>query len=150
MARAFLGLGSNLGDRQGHLGFAIRELAKLGTVLARSPLVETAPVDCPGGGLFLNVCVCVETDLSPRALLESALSIERSRGRVRAARNEPRVLDIDVLLVGDLAILEAGLVIPHPRMHERRFVLEPLAAIASGVMHPVLKRSVAELLESAA
>ena len=150
MARFYLGLGSNVGERKAHLGFALRELAKLGVLLARSPLIETEPVDCARGGKFLNACVCLDTELAPRALLDAALRLERARGRVRSDRNEPRVLDIDVLLVENRVICESGLTIPHPRMHERRFVLEPLAAIAPGIVHPVLRRTVAELLGSAA
>ncbi len=147
MARIYLGLGSNLGDRIGHLEHAIRSLAEHGIVLARSPLVETEPVDCPGGGAFLNGCLCLETDLEPVAMLEAAMRIERDRGRLRRAWNEPRTLDVDLLLVDDRIIDEAGLVVPHPRMCERRFVLEPLAAIAPRAVHPVRTMSILELLE---
>ena len=147
MARAYLGLGSNLGDRLGHLEFGLRELARCGSVLARSPVIETEPVDCPGGGAFLNACVCLDTALDPNALLATALRVESARGRWRRFRNEPRVLDIDLLMVDDIVICEPGLTLPHPRMHDRRFVLEPLAAVAPGVVHPLLGLEVRELLD---
>jgi len=110
-------------------------------------MIETEPVDCPDGGPFLNACVCLESDLSPRALLELALRIERRRGRRRSARNAPRTLDIDILLYGGERRSDADLVIPHPRMCERRFVLEPLAEIAPEVIHPARLVTVRELLQ---
>ena len=146
MARAYLGLGSNLGNRLGHLQFGLRELARCGSVLARSPVIETEPVDCPGGGAFLNACVCLDTALEPNALLATALRIERARGRRRRSRKEPRLLDIDLLLVDDIVICEPGLTLPHPRMQDRRFVLEPLAAVAPWVVHPLLGLEVRQLL----
>lgn len=147
MARAYIGLGSNLGGRRKHLEFALRQLAMHGRVAARSPLIETDPVDCPTGGRFLNACVCLETELGPRGLLQVAMDIENARGRQKTARNAPRPLDIDLLLIDNLTIGEEALTIPHPRMHERRFVLEPLAAIAPGRVHPRLLLTVRELLE---
>ena len=147
LVRAYLGLGSNLGCRRGHLQFAVRALARHGSVAARSRLIETEPLDCPDGGPFLNACLCLESDLSPRALLEIALRIERRRGRRRPAWNAPRTLDIDILLYEGQRRAEAGLVIPHPRMCERRFVLEPLAEIAPEIIHPVRLVTVRELLQ---
>ena len=114
--------------------------------MARSPLIETEPVDCPGGGVFLNACACLETSLDPRQLLATTLRIESARGRRRRFRNEPRVLDIDLLVVGDIVICEPALTLPHPRMHDRLFVLEPLAAVAPGLVHPLLGLEVRELL----
>lgn len=146
MARAYLGLGSNVGNRLGHLEFGLHELARCGSVLARSPVIETEPVDCPGGGAFLNACVCLDTVLDPNSLLATALRIESARGRRRRSRNEPRVLDIDLLLVDDIVICEPGLTLPHPRMQDRWFVLEPLAAVAPGVIHPLLGLEVRQLL----
>lgn len=146
MARAYLGLGSNLGDRDGHLGFALARLSRVGTVLARAPVIETDPVDCPAGGMFLNTCVCLETALEPSELLLAATQIERQRGRSRTTRNEPRVLDIDILLYDDLVLCEQALQIPHPRMHERGFVLEPLAEIAPNFVHPSFNVTVRRLL----
>ena len=147
MARAYLGLGSNVGNRREHIEYAIRALSRFGTVLARSPLIETEPVDCPSGGLFLNACVCLETALDPRELLAAALRIERDRGRRKSIRNGPRVIDIDLLLVGDIEIREAELLLPHPRMHERQFVLEPMTAIAPEIVHPTLGKPVWVLLD---
>ena len=146
MVRAYLGLGSNVGDRRAYIEYAVRALARHGTIVSRSPLIETQPVDCPSGGMFLNACVGLETELSPRALLVAAMQIERSLGRRRRVRNEPRVLDIDLLLVEDVVIREAELTLPHPRMHERRFVLEPMVAIAPGIVHPCLGTPLSELL----
>lgn len=146
MARAYLGLGSNLGDRDRHLGFALARLGEVGIVLARAPVIETEPVDCPAGGMFLNTCVCLETALEPSELLSAATQIERQRGRSRTTRNEPRQLDIDILLYDDLVLCEKALQIPHPRMHERGFVLEPLAEIAPNLVHPSFNVTVRNLL----
>ena len=145
MARAYLGLGSNLGPRTEHIRFAVRELARIGVVLARSPLLETQPVDCPGGGLFRNACVSFESSLEPRELLNAILAIETARDRQRHVRNAPRTLDIDLLLYGNRIIRQPGLAVPHPRMHERSFVLDPLVTIAPQAVHPVLQLSVSEM-----
>lgn len=145
MARAYLGLGSNIGDREGHLRFALAGLSRVGTVLARASLIETEPVDCPGG-MFLNTCVCLESALEPPDLLLAAMRLEQRRGRKRTTRNEPRALDVDILLYGDLVLCEKGLQIPHPRMHQRGFVLEPLAEIAPDLVHPSLNVTIRRLL----
>ena len=145
MARAYLGLGSNVGNRREHIDYAVRALSRYGTVLARSPIIETEPVDCPSAELFLNACVCLETSLDPRKLLVAAMRIERARGRRRRTRNEPRVIDIDLLLVDDHEIQDAELTLPHPRMHVRQFVLEPMIAIAPEIVHPSLGKPVREL-----
>lgn len=145
MARAYLGLGSNLGNRAGHLAYAIRELARCGTVLSRSPILETEPVDCPEGGPFLNACICLETAFDPRGLLDAAMRIERGRGRGRPHRNAPRSLDVDLLVFGQEILRDPDLTLPHPRMHSRRFVLDPLASVAPALVHPVLGVSVSEL-----
>ncbi|MGI9032152.1 MAG: 2-amino-4-hydroxy-6-hydroxymethyldihydropteridine diphosphokinase [Acidimicrobiales bacterium] len=126
--RVFLGLGSNLGDREANLRRAVAELPD---VVAVSRVYETEPVGGPVGQPdYLNVVVELHTDLSPRDLLSLAQDLEQAAGRVRAERFGPRTLDVDVLLVGDLAVDEPDLVVPHPRLHERRFVLRPLADIA--------------------
>ena len=98
--------------------------------------------------MFLNTCVCLESALEPSKLLSEAMRIEQQRGRNRTTRNAPRVLDIDILLYGDLVLSERGLQIPHPRLHERRFVLEPLAEIAPNLVHPSFEASVRRLLEA--
>ena len=126
--RAFLGLGSNLGDRWQYLREAV---AALPDVVAVSPVYETSPVGGPEGqGPYLNVVVELSTELTPRELLEVAQSLEAAAARERTQRWGPRTLDVDVLLVDDLAVDEPDLVVPHPRMWERRFVLAPLADLA--------------------
>jgi 2-amino-4-hydroxy-6-hydroxymethyldihydropteridine diphosphokinase len=128
--RAYLGLGSNLGDRRAHLRAAV---AALPDVAAVSPVYETEPVGGPAGqSPYLNVVVALDTDLSPRELLEVGRQLESAAARVRAEPNGPRTLDVDVLLVGDLTVHDDDLVVPHPRMWERRFVLAPLADLAGG------------------
>ena len=128
--RAYLGLGSNLGDRWGQLRAAV---AALPDVVAVSPVYETDPVGGPAGqGPYLNLVVALETDRSPRELLDVAQGLEAAAGRVRKERYGPRTLDVDILLVGSLCVDEPDLVVPHPRMWERRFVLAPLADLATG------------------
>ena len=144
----YLSLGSNLGDREAILRDAIARLGSLGRVTAVSSFYETEPVDFLDQPWFLNCVVLLETDLSPQTLLQRLLEIERSLGRERLQPKGPRLIDIDILLFGDEIIHEPGLTIPHPALHQRRFVLEPLAQIAPGVVHPVLKKTVRELLLS--
>jgi 2-amino-4-hydroxy-6-hydroxymethyldihydropteridine diphosphokinase len=137
--RAFLGLGSNLGDREALLR---RAVASLPDVVAVSPLYETDPVGGPEQGAFLNLVVELDTERSPRELLELCQQLEADAQRVRLERWGPRTLDADVLLVGDLAVDEPDLVVPHPRMWERRFVLAPLADLAPELVPAdVLERS---------
>ena len=127
--RAVIGLGSNLGDRETHLAQAISALTELGDFVAASPYYETAPVGGPEQGPYLNGAVAIETNLSARALLDECLRIELAHGRERRERWGPRTLDLDIPLFGTETIDEAGLKVPHPRLHERRFVLEPLLAV---------------------
>ena len=131
MARIFVGLGSNLGDREGTLRAAVGRLRGLPetTVVRVSTLRNTDPVGNVDQPRFLNGAVEVETELSPRALLVALLELERAFGRDRGAvpAQGPRTLDLDLLLYGQEQIDEPGLQVPHPRLHERRFVLEPLA-----------------------
>ena len=132
--RAFVGLGSNLGDRLVHLRAAV---AGLPDVTAVSQVYETEPVGGPEDqGPYLNVVVELDTELSPRDLLAVAGRLEDEALRVRTVRFGPRSLDVDVLLVGDLVVEDADLVVPHPRMWERRFVLAPLAELAPDVVSP--------------
>src|SRR5947209_4645480 len=130
--RAFLGLGSNLGDRWTYLREAV---ASLPDVVAVSPVYETAPVGGPEGqGPYLNLVVELDTVLAPRELLGVAQRLETAAGRERGERWGPRTLDVDVLLVDDLTVDEPDLVVPHPRMWERRFVLAPLADLAADLV----------------
>jgi 2-amino-4-hydroxy-6-hydroxymethyldihydropteridine diphosphokinase len=151
MGRAYLALGSNLGDREANLSEALARLRATPQieVLAVARSCETAAVDCPPGSpSFLNTAAVVETELSPRQLLGRLLAIELEMGRGRAmeARNAPRTIDLDLLLYDDRVIAEPGLIVPHPRMHLRQFVLRPLAQIAPAARHPVLGLTVGELL----
>ena len=146
--RAFVALGSNLGDRRAALDFALGQLrASQGVaVLAVSPVYETEPVGGPPQGAYLNAVAALSTSLAPRALLERLLAIEARAGRERSGvRDAPRRLDLDLLLYGDLALEEPGLVIPHPRLAERAFALVPLADLAPDLVHPVLGETLGRL-----
>jgi 2-amino-4-hydroxy-6-hydroxymethyldihydropteridine diphosphokinase len=137
-ATAFVGIGSNLGDREGYLRRAIDLLsAEDGIeVVAVSTLRETEPVGPVPQGPFLNGAVRIATTLSPRDLLGRLLAVEQGLGRVRLERFGPRTIDLDLLLYGDESVDEPGLTVPHPRLHERRFALEPLAELDPTVEIP--------------
>jgi 2-amino-4-hydroxy-6-hydroxymethyldihydropteridine diphosphokinase len=145
---AYLSLGSNVGDRAANLQAAIARMSSLGEVVAVSSFYETEPVGFAAQPWFLNCAVKLDTKKTPEQLLAGILSLEQEMGRLRVLKNGPRTIDIDILLVGDSVIKTEGLSIPHPAMHERRFVLEPLAEIAPEVEHPVLKRSIRELRDA--
>lgn len=129
MTRAFLGLGSNLGDRERLLGEAVDRLVAIGRT-AVSPTYETDPVGGPDQGAYLNVVVELDTDLTPRQLLGVCRRLEAAAGRVREERWGPRTLDVDVLWVDGASVAEPDLEVPHPRMWQRRFVLAPLRDLA--------------------
>ena len=126
MTRAYVGVGSNLGDREATIRAAI---AALPGVVAVSTLRETEPVGVVDQPAFLNGAVALETELPPRELLELLLAVERDLGRERRERWGPRSIDLDLLVYGDVSVDEPGLTVPHPRLHERRFALEPLAEL---------------------
>lgn len=145
----YLSLGSNVGDRAANLRAAISALAFLGKVTAVSSLYETEPVEYTQQPWFVNCAVALETDTMPQQLLSALLKIEREMGRTRQASQVkgPRPIDIDILLYGASLIDTADLQIPHPAMHRRRFVLQPLAEIVPEERHPILKRTIQELLD---
>ena len=144
----YLSLGSNLGDRAANLRTALRKLSDLGTVKAVSAFYETEPVGSTAQPWFLNCAVKLDTEKMPRQLIAAVLSLEQEMGRLRNQKNGPRIIDIDILLFGTSVIETAGLRVPHPRLHERRFVLEPLTEIAPDVRHPVIKRSMRQLRDA--
>jgi 2-amino-4-hydroxy-6-hydroxymethyldihydropteridine diphosphokinase len=151
MPTAYIALGSNLGDRWALLTTAIARLrAEPGLrLLSRSSIHETAPVNCPpNSNTFYNAVVAVETERTPEDVLRLLLRIERQFGRVRTELNSPRTLDLDLILHGDAVINTPELTLPHPRMHEREFVLAPLAEIAPHVIHPVLGKPIQELADA--
>ena len=141
---AAIGLGSNLGDRRLHLDNAV---AALDGVVAVSRYVETDPVGGPPQGRYLNAAAIVETDATPRELLARCRALEEAAGRTREERWGPRTLDLDLLLYGDRVVADDDLVVPHPRLAERAFVLGPLAEVAAHWVVPGLDRTVGELFE---
>ncbi len=148
MKRVYLGLGSNLGDRADMLRQAREKLTASGIVVLReSSLYETEPQDVADQPWFLNQVVEAETGLFPMQLIARVLQIERLLGRKRGIDKGPRVIDIDVLLYHRFVIESRALMVPHPRMQDRRFVLAPMAELAPTLRHPVLKKSMRELLD---
>jgi 2-amino-4-hydroxy-6-hydroxymethyldihydropteridine diphosphokinase len=144
-SRAYLSLGSNIGDRQGNVRAAIDRLGTVGTVSAVSSLYETEPVELTEQPWFVNCVVALDTAKPPRELLAALLAIELAMGRRRTQQKGPRTIDLDILLYGDEVVHEPGLTIPHPALAERRFVLEPLVEIAPDLVHPVLRKSIRRL-----
>jgi 2-amino-4-hydroxy-6-hydroxymethyldihydropteridine diphosphokinase len=142
---AYIGLGSNLGDRKANLRAALEALAKKVRVSAVSSLYETEPVG-PPQPMYYNAVAAIEPDVAPAALLGTLWEIERSLGRdPKHERNAPREIDLDILMFGALKLNSARLTLPHPRMAERAFVLVPLAEIAPDVIHPVERRFIRDL-----
>lgn len=149
MKIVYLSLGSNLGDRESHLRSAIQRLpAKEIEVRRLSSLYETEPRDLGAQPWFLNLVLEAETKAFPLQLLDRLQAIEREMGRKRTVAKGPRNIDLDILLYGSVVIQTPKLSIPHPRLAERRFVLEPLAELAPDARHPVLRRSIRDLLRT--
>jgi len=147
--RAYIGLGSNMGEREKYLARAVDALgATPGVEVVKvSSFYETEPVGYTDQPMFVNAAVAVDTTLSPVELLRETQRIENALGRVRSIRWGPRTIDIDILLYGDEVVNTKELTVPHPLMHERGFVLAPLAEVAPDAVHPVLRLTVRELLE---
>jgi 2-amino-4-hydroxy-6-hydroxymethyldihydropteridine diphosphokinase len=144
---AAIAIGSNLGDRQSHLDFACSRLRELLSDPRASSSRETEPVGVPGHQPpFLNAALVGTTSMTPRELLAELIAIEGDRGRERPFPGAARSLDLDLVLLGDQVVDEPGLIVPHPRFRDRKFVLEPLAEIAPGLRDPVTGRTVRELL----
>ncbi len=144
----YLSLGSNVGDRAANLNAAIARLGAFGEVVAVSSFYETEPVEFAAQAWFLNCAVKLDTEKMPKQLLAAILDLEQEMGRRRVQKSGPRSIDIDILLFGNSIVDTRGLTVPHPAMHQRRFVLEPLAEIAPEVRHPVFKRTIRELRDA--
>jgi len=149
---AAVALGSNLesrfGDREANLREAVDRIGGLGALQSVSAFYDTEPVGYLEQPRFLNGALLLETELEPLELIRGLLSVEHGMGRERIIAKGPRVIDLDLLLYGSVVMSTPELTLPHPEMHERRFVLEPLAEVAPEMVHPVLGRTVAEMLTS--
>jgi GTP cyclohydrolase-4 len=147
--RVYLGLGSNLGGRQSNLLQALGYIQTRASIKKVSSFYETEPVGYPDQSKFLNAVCYVETELSPRDTLQFIKWIEKRMGRVDSFRNAPRLIDIDILFYNDIALSSDDLQVPHPRLHDRAFVLVPMAEIAPDLIHPILNLTVEEMLRKA-
>ena len=147
MNTVYLSLGSNLGNRVKYLNDALSLIEKeIGKIVKRSSLYETEPWGIRDQSMFINMTACVITNLSPALLLKTILEIEQKLGRIRNQKWHERIIDIDILFYNDVVINELELIIPHPYLHERKFVLDPLNEIASVFNHPVLQITIKDLL----
>jgi 2-amino-4-hydroxy-6-hydroxymethyldihydropteridine diphosphokinase len=148
MATAYIGIGSNLGNRQENCLHAIELLQKEGVIVTkRSALYETEPWGIKNQPQFINMAIQIETPLDPKGLLRILKNIEENLGRGKSSKWGPRTIDLDILLFDDIILYEDNLTIPHPLMHERDFVLRPLCEIAPDIHHPLLKSSICKLMQ---
>ena len=143
----FIGLGSNVGNRESNLNAAVEKLRNIAKIKKISSIYKTEPMEFKNQEWFLNMAVEIATELQPYDLLKKLQHVEQSLGRTREIRYGPRTIDLDILLYGDTVMREKDLVIPHPKMRERAFALKPLCEIASGIIHPIFKKSIQTLLE---
>lgn len=148
MSLVYLGLGSNIGDKENFIKKALDRISKLSTIQKISPLYLTEPVGPIVQEWFLNCVVVIETEHDPMTLLTSLKSIERTLGRKKTIKSGPRCIDIDILFYDDRIMTTRKLVIPHPLLHERLFVLQPMMDLAPHYIHPLLKKSIQELYKS--
>jgi len=148
MSSILISLGSNLGDREKNIKHSIRLLEEKCLILKKSSLYETEPVSDIKQDWFLNAVIEVKTKLSPEELLDFLLSIEKRLGRIRSIKDGPREIDLDIIFYGDKTYNGEKLIIPHPRMEQRKFVLEPLKEICPDLVHPVLGMTITELFNN--
>lgn len=145
--QAIIALGSNMGDRRAYLRRALAEIeARAGKICAQSSVLETAAYGYTEQDDFLNMAIVIDTDLSPEALLDTLLTIETELGRVRTIHWGPRTIDLDIIYLEDRIVETSRLHVPHPDLHNRRFVLEPIAEICPQFLDPLRNRTIAELL----
>jgi dihydroneopterin aldolase / 2-amino-4-hydroxy-6-hydroxymethyldihydropteridine diphosphokinase len=147
MVDVFLGLGSNVGDREGNIRKALELVDWECVVVRRSPLYRTEPVGYEDQEWFLNCVAEAETGLQPKELIDFLTSVEDRLKRVRTVKNGPRTIDLDILFYDDRIVDRGDLVIPHPRLHERLFVLKPMSDLDPNFVHPVLKKTVKQLMD---
>jgi 2-amino-4-hydroxy-6-hydroxymethyldihydropteridine diphosphokinase len=145
MPEVYLGLGSNIGDKEDYIKRALGLISEIYGIKKISHLYHTEPVGNIKQEWFLNCVVEIETKIDPKKLLSSLKSIERSLGRKKTVENGPRIIDIDILFYGDRIVKTKNLIIPHPLLHERLFVLQPMMDLTASFVHPVLKKSIREL-----
>lgn len=145
MLEVFLGLGSNIGNKEENINNSLKFISELYTVKKISHLYLTEPIGNVKQDWFLNCVVEIQTDVDPKKLLSSVKSIERKLGRIKTVKNGPRIIDIDILFYGDRVLKTKSLVIPHPSIQERLFVLQPMMDINPNLVHPVFKKSIHQL-----
>ncbi len=148
MPVVYLGLGSNIGDKQGNITSALCRISEICEVKKKSRMYLTEPVGNIEQDWFLNCVVEIQTEIEPKHLLSSFKSIERKLGRAKNVKNGPRIIDIDILFYGNNIVNTKNLVIPHPLLHERLFVLQPMIDLNPDFIHPVLKKSIQELYKN--